>query len=95
MRATDWKPEALSAAVCPIDSPGDETCESLDLEALARDQTARLIAARFPGRGLARLVDAILRARGYTTCLCSDTAEGDVDILAAPAPSALQLRACA
>ncbi|MBN2109365.1 MAG: restriction endonuclease [Deltaproteobacteria bacterium] len=86
MKAADWKPEALSAAVCPIDSASDETSESINLEALARDQIARLIAARFPGRGLARLVDAVLKARGYTTCLCADDAHGDAYILAGAGP---------
>jgi restriction system protein len=86
MRAAGWKPESISAAVGNIDSPGDETGESINLEVLARDQIARLIGACFPGRGLTRLVDAILRARGYTTCMCSDDADGDVVILAAAGP---------
>lgn len=86
MRAADWEPEVLSPAVYPIDSISDETSEGIDLEALARDQIARLIAARFPGPGLARLVDAILKARGYTTCLCPADSNGDVYILAGTGP---------
>jgi len=34
-----------------------------DLEEAARDQIAQLIAARFKGHGLARLVEAILKPR--------------------------------
>ncbi len=83
MRATDWKPESLSAAVGHIDSISDETSESLNLEAVGCDQIARLIAARFPGRGLTRLVEALLKARGYTTCLYPDNQDGDIAILAA------------
>lgn len=45
-----------------------------------------LIIARFQGHGMARLVDAVLRARGYTTYLSPEGPDKGIDILAAPEP---------
>ena len=57
-----------------------------DLAQAARDQIAKLIIARFQGHGMTRLVDAVLRARGYTTYLSPEGPDKGIDILAAPAP---------
>ena len=57
-----------------------------DLAQAARDQLARLIITRFQGHSMARLVDAVLRARGYTTYLSPEGPDKGVDILAAPEP---------
>lgn len=80
MQASGWKPESTAAVVTP--EPGDEAAGFLDLEATARDQIARLINAKFKGHGLASLVDAILRAQGYTTRISPEGPDGGVDILA-------------
>jgi restriction system protein len=82
MRANDWKPEP-AAAISHIDSSNDETCAGIDLEAVARDQLAQLVAARFQGQGLVRLVEAILKAGCYGTCQNPDAAADGVDFLAA------------
>jgi restriction system protein len=60
--------------------------EQLDLEQLARDQIAKQIIAKFKGHGLARLVEAILQAQGYTTFLSPEGPDGGVDILASAGP---------
>lgn len=57
-----------------------------DIEQAGRDQVAKLILARFQGHGMARLVDAVLRARGYTTYLSPEGPDKGIDILAAPEP---------
>ena len=57
-----------------------------DLTQAARDQIAKLIIARFQGHGMARLVDAVLRARGYSTFLGPEGPDKGIDILAAPDP---------
>lgn len=72
-----------------IATPGaDEGEESatVDIETMARDQIARLIIAQFKGHGLARLVDALLRAQGYTTYVSPEGPDKGIDILAAPGP---------
>lgn len=66
------------------DDAADEGEVPRDLEEIARDGLARLILAKFKGHGLARLVDAVLRAEGYTTHLSPEGPDGGVDILAAP-----------
>ncbi len=65
----------------------DDSNEGLqDLAQAARDQIARLIIARFQGHGMTRLVDAVLRARGYTTYMSPEGPDKGIDILAAPEP---------
>jgi restriction system protein len=61
----------------------DESELQVDLEQLAQDAIAKLIIQKFKGHGMARLVDAILRAQGFTTYLSPEGADKGVDILAA------------
>lgn len=83
MRANGWKPETLASAIKPTSAPAtEETAEGVDLEELANDQIANLIAARFKGHSLTLLVEAILKAQGYTTYRSPEGADGGVDILA-------------
>lgn len=89
MRANDWKPESIGAITKPPASDLDETNEAsadTDLEEAAGDQIAQLIAARFKGHGLTRLVEAILKAQGYTTYRSPEGADGGADILAGGGP---------
>ena len=57
-----------------------------DLAQAAQDQLAKLVVAKFQGHGMARLVDAVLRATGYTTYLSPEGPDKGIDILAAPEP---------
>jgi len=84
MRKNDWKPETLAAQTisAAADAEIGEENSNTDLEALAGDKIAQLITARFKGHGLARLVDAILKAQGYTTSVSPEGPDGGVDILA-------------
>jgi restriction system protein len=65
---------------------GESDTEDTDIETVASDQIARLIQAKFAGHGLTRLVDAVLRAQGYTTYVSPEGADGGVDILAGSGP---------
>jgi restriction system protein len=60
--------------------------EAIDLERLGRDSIARLIIGKVKGHGMERLVEAILKAQGYTTYRSPEGADKGVDILAAPGP---------
>jgi restriction system protein len=86
MRANGWKPETLVSSnfvpTSDASSNAAEVSRDTDLEQLAQDQIAQMIAARFTGHGLTRLVDAVLRALGYTTYLSPEGADGGADILA-------------
>lgn len=88
MRASKWQPDpgfkGISAST-PKGTPedvADEADEPSDLELSGRDQVAQLIRARFSGHDLARLIDAILTAQGYTTYLSPAGPDGGIDILA-------------
>ncbi len=89
MRATGWKPESVAAVtktpVVNVSDTAPET-EDTDLEEAARDQIAQLIAARFKGHGLTRLVEGILKAQGYITYRSPEGADGGADILAGAGP---------
>jgi restriction system protein len=79
-----WKPELL-----PQPGGTEETGDGeqvTNLEDLARDQIAQLISSRFKGHNLTRLVEAILRAQGYTTYLSPEGPDGGADILAGAGP---------
>jgi restriction system protein len=80
MRKNGWKPESLPG-IGIAEETGDSD-EYTNLEDLARDQIAQLISSRFKGHNLTRLVDAILRAQGYTTYLSPEGPDGGADILA-------------
>lgn len=86
MRSNGWKPETIAAAVKASAPVSDESAGDTDLEELAHDQIADLIAARFKGHGLTRLVEAILKAQGYTTYRSPEGADGGADILAGAGP---------
>ena len=62
----------------------EEEQESVDFVALARDQVAKEIIKKFKGHGMTRLVEAILKAQGYTTFKSPEGPDKGIDILAAP-----------
>ena len=90
MQASGWKAEILPALAKVTTTAGEEQTQALaedsDLEQLAMDQLARLIAIKFKGHNLTRLVDGLLRAQGYTTYLSPPGADGGADILAGTGP---------
>jgi len=89
MRTSGWKPETIAAVTkttTPAIDDAAAATEDTDLEEAARDQIAQLIAARFKGHGLTRLVEAILKAQGYTTYRSPEGADGGADILAGAGP---------
>ena len=86
MRANGWKPETIAAITRTATTSVDEATLETDLEEAARDQIAQLIDARFKGHGLTRLVEAILKAQGYTTYRSPEGADGGADILAGAGP---------
>lgn len=63
---------------------GTET--AIDFEELARDEIAKFIIRKFKGHGMARLVEAILKAQGYSTHRSPEGPDKGIDILAAPGP---------
>lgn len=88
MRANGWRPESIAAvaATPTVTADTDEIAVTPDLEEVGRDQISRVIEAKFKGHGLTRLVEAILKAQGYTTYRSPEGADGGADILAGTGP---------
>lgn len=86
MSQSSWQsaPPAAVTVTAGGNASDDSQHETLiDLEQLARDSIAKLIIQKFKGHGMARLVEAVLRAQGFTTYLSPEGPDGGVDILAA------------
>ncbi|MGN6315888.1 restriction endonuclease [Trinickia sp.] len=73
------------AAPNPENGPVAEDA-SIDLEQVGRDAIAKVIIQKFKGHGMARLVEAILKAQGFTTYRSPEGPDKGVDILAASGP---------
>ncbi len=83
MAKTNW----LATGAAPLPQGMAEQVEAsgtIDLEQIARDQIARLIIRKFKGHGMEVLVEAVLKAQGYTTYRSPEGRDKGVDILAAP-----------
>lgn len=78
---TPSTPAPESGEEGPSDETSEETAE-VDIERLARDRIASYIAEHFTGHDLARLVEAVLGAEGFTTFRSPPGADGGVDVLA-------------
>jgi restriction system protein len=86
MAQNTWQsapPTAVTVAASPNASDEAQEDTQIDLEQLARDSIAKLIIQKFKGHGMARLVEAVLKAQGFTTHLSPEGPDGGVDILAA------------
>jgi restriction system protein len=81
MAKDGWKAPAEEPSISPVDNAA---AGLVDLERLARDQIAESIVQKFKGHGLARLVEAVLQAQGYTTYLSAPGPDKGIDILASP-----------
>jgi restriction system protein len=81
MQQLNWAAESAHAAAVTTATDQDEQV-STDLQALADDQVARFIQARFSGHAMERLVEGILRAQGYTTSRSPIGPDGGSDIVA-------------
>tara|TARA_R110002049_G_scaffold100902_1_gene245306 strand:+ start:8300 stop:9331 length:1032 start_codon:yes stop_codon:yes gene_type:complete len=83
MAQNGWKSSPKDIPLIVSEDDTDEATQ-IDLEQLARDQIAKLIISKYKGHGLADLVDAILKAQGFTTHVSPPGPDKGVDILAAP-----------
>ncbi|MEK7487193.1 MAG: restriction endonuclease [Planctomycetota bacterium] len=88
MARNGWKPAlTIGGEKNFLEKTGES--EFSDLEGVANDQLGKWLIRRFKGHGMERLIEAILKAKGYFTYRRSpEKKSGDkgVDILAAPEP---------
>ncbi|MCP5405176.1 MAG: restriction endonuclease [Pseudomonadaceae bacterium] len=81
----DYKPAVTQHATDDSTPPvPDETSAPTNFEELARDQLATSIIRKFKGEKLEMLVEAILKAQGFTTYRSPTGTDKGVDLLAAP-----------
>ena len=88
MASNGWKSELITKkkpGTEPITPPPGLT-EEFDLEEMGRDRITRHISAKFKGHAMARLVNSILEAQGYTTHMNPAGPDKGVDILASQGP---------
>jgi restriction system protein len=74
---------STASGIAPSDLGTDDEETQIDLEQLARDAIAKVIIQKFKGHGMARLVEAVLKAQGFTTYLSPEGPDKGIDILAA------------
>jgi len=88
MQGNNWK-STIDQKKTSTKGSGDSDIEVLassDLEQNASDQIAKYIIAKFKGYGMERLVEAILKAKGYFTHSPPKGADKGVDIIAGKGP---------
>lgn len=75
---------ALDKQIVTVPSEKDEEADEpvIDIAQLARDEVRAYIEVNFKGHSLARLVDAVLRAEGYSTYVSPPGPDQGVDVLA-------------
>ena len=91
MKGNSWKSAGTKPRTVVDDLADDDVSDTtdetapadLDLEQIGRDQIARQIYSKYAGHALEELVEAILKAQGFTTHHSDKGADGGIDILAA------------
>lgn len=77
-----FQDHGFNVAVAP--DSGESSDDVLDIEAEALSSIAQRMIQKVKGHDLARIVDAILKSKGYTTFVSPPGPDSGVDILAAP-----------
>jgi len=86
MAENNWKSKIPSPALIDTGTADDLTTEYYDVERVARDQIAKYMTSKFKGHGMARIVEAILKAQGYATYRSPEGPDKGIDLLAATGP---------
>jgi restriction system protein len=85
MQANGWN-STVSQFLTSGEALDVEESGVLDVERFSKDQIAKFLAARFSGHAMAKLVEAILRAKGFQTYRSMEGPDKGVDLLAAQGP---------
>lgn len=83
MAKNNWKSKPFP--IPPGNGDGDEPEADgfYDIERIARDQIAKFLNQKYKGHGMARIIESILNAQGYTTYRSPEGPDKGVDLLAA------------
>lgn len=83
-RSTLDKPKEKTKVIVGKENSADH--DNYNLEDIAKDQIAKYIIRKFKGHGMAKIIEAILKAKGYVTYISPEGPDKGIDILAAPEP---------
>lgn len=84
MSRNNWLPlKSIPTPKNMTSSDPDDDDSMIDLELIASDAIAKYIIRKFKGHGMAKIVGAILKAKGFTTYISPEGPDKGVDILAA------------
>ncbi|MDF2988075.1 MAG: hypothetical protein K0R50_3585 [Eubacterium sp.] len=83
MAKNNWLAKDEQSISLSQEGDSESAESSMDLEQYAMDHIAKHLVRKFKGHGMARIVEAILKAKGYVTYRSSEGADKGVDILAA------------
>jgi restriction system protein len=86
MAKNNWKSQLTSLVLETADDIEDESAGYHDIERVARDQIAKYMTSKFKGHGMARIVEAILKAQNYVTYRSPEGPDKGIDLLAATGP---------
>lgn len=89
MEKNNWmmQPQKTGVTVLQGEISSDPNTEAqVDLEIIAADQITRFIDRKFKGHGMSRIIEAILKAKGYIVYRSPAGPDKGVDLLAAPEP---------
>lgn len=84
MNANNWQKPTIKTNIDSTVDPQDDNESLFDLEEYANDAIAKYIIQKFKGHGMARIVESILQAQGFTTYISPEGPDKGVDILASP-----------
>lgn len=85
MEGNGWK-STIGHVVAPDEAEDVADSGELDVERFAKDQIAKYLTAKFSGHAMAKLVEAILQAKGFHTYRSPEGPDKGVDLLAAQGP---------
>lgn len=86
MSKNSWKVKESSKIKLTANDQDQQQELSIDLDLVAKDQIAKFLLRKFKGHGMAKIINSILQAQGYTTYISPEGPDKGVDILAAPGP---------
>ena len=86
MSKNSWKSTYSGIKSVQIENVDDESTlnEIIDIEEFSYDSIAKYLIRKYKGHNMARIIDAILHAKGYTTYISPEGPDKGIDILAAP-----------
>jgi restriction system protein len=82
MAANGWRVPTSRSQAGLVDDNAAEGATAPDIERFSKDEITKFITQKYSGHGLARLVEAVLRAKGFLTHRSPEGPDRGIDLLA-------------